>query len=230
MIRLVVFDLDGTLAPVGLGMTEENIELLKKIEKTGVRVAICSGKPCYYLCGFMRQTGLSAPILVGENGGEIVFGVDLPPVIHKTMPYSKEAKATLEFLRKGFDSLGIDIWYQPNNVGLTPFLTRDEDFDAIARFMEENRGNVVDVDVYRHNDCYDIMPKGISKAGGVSALAKLLSFDLDDVMCVGDGVNDYPMFKVAGHSVGVGVSQKDMVDVNFDTTKEALLYILDCLR
>ena len=99
MIKLVVFDLDGTLAELGQGVTPENLALLKKLEATGVRIAICSGKPTYYLCGFMRQLGLRAPILVGENGAVIQLGVDLPPKEYYVAPYSSGAKRSLRLIR-----------------------------------------------------------------------------------------------------------------------------------
>ena len=78
MIRLAVFDLDGTLAPLGKPVAPETVALLHQLENTGVRIALCSGKPTYYLCGFARQLGLADPILVGENGAVIQLGVDLP--------------------------------------------------------------------------------------------------------------------------------------------------------
>ena len=227
MIKLVVFDLDGTLAPVGKGMLESDIELLKKIEGSGVTVAICSGKPCYYLCGFMRQVGLENPVLVGENGGEIVFGVDLPPMVNEILPYSKDAKASLKFLREGFDSLIDDIWYQPNNVGLTPFLKRKEDFEIISQFIKDNEMFLKDIVVYRHFDCFDIMPEGIDKGNGVRHLARMLGVTRDEILAVGDSINDYPMFEYAGHSFGVNVKDTSLVDLNFDTIGQALEYILD---
>lgn len=229
MIKLIVFDLDGTLAEFGKGMLDSNIELLKKIEDTGVNVAVCSGKPCYYLCGFMRQIGLKHPILVGENGGEIVFGVDLPPVVHKVLPYSEDAKRSLRFLRDGFDSLIPDIWYQPNNVGLTPFLKREEDFETVAGFIKENEHKLKDIVVYRHFDCFDIMPEGIDKGNGVKYLANMLKIERDEILAVGDSINDYPMFEFAGFSVGVKVSDTSRVDSDFNTIGEALEFILDKL-
>ena len=57
MIKLAVFDLDGTLAELGEWIQPENVALLKKLEERGIRVAICSGKPAYYLCGLLRQVG-----------------------------------------------------------------------------------------------------------------------------------------------------------------------------
>lgn len=226
MIKLVVFDLDGTLAEVGKGMTANNIELLKKIEEAGARVALCSGKPCYYLCGFLRQIGLRHPILVGENGGEIVFGVDLPPVRHAVLPCSFEAKKSLAFLKEGFDKLIPDIWYQPNNVGLTPFLKRQEDFDIIARFIEDNENSLKDIVVYRHFDCFDIMPEGIDKGRGVEYLSGMLNIGRDEIIAVGDGINDYPMFDYAGFSVGVNVKEEERVSVNFKSIDKALEFIL----
>ena len=45
MIKLIVFDLDGTLAQLGNGIEPQNLELLRQLEEAGARIAICSGKP-----------------------------------------------------------------------------------------------------------------------------------------------------------------------------------------
>jgi len=57
MHKVLVFDLDGTLAPISKGKTSKDIEKLKRLEKEGYKIGICSGKPTYYLCGFI--VGLS---------------------------------------------------------------------------------------------------------------------------------------------------------------------------
>ena len=74
MIRLAVFDLDGTLAPYDGFTTPENAAKLKTIEQKGVKICLCSGKPVFYGCAFARQLALDDPVLVGENGSEIQFG------------------------------------------------------------------------------------------------------------------------------------------------------------
>jgi hydroxymethylpyrimidine pyrophosphatase-like HAD family hydrolase len=76
---IYVFDLDGTLCPIGKPISDGVVAGLRELEERGHRVALCSGKPTYYLCGMMRQVGLKDPVLLGENGGVIQFGVDLPP-------------------------------------------------------------------------------------------------------------------------------------------------------
>ena len=226
MKRLIVFDLDNTLAKVGKGTLPGDVELLKELEKKDVHIAICSGKPTFYLCGYMRQLGLENPILIGENGAVIQFGVDLPPVKYEILPYSKEAKATIRFLEDAITELLPHVWYQPNEVGLTPFLTKDEEFDVINKCIEDNKDKVNDVIVYQHFDCFDITPNGITKSSGIDYLAKMLGLEAKDVIAVGDGINDYPMFEYAGLALGINVVEEERVDKNFPTITEALKYIL----
>ena len=91
-LRLAVFDLDGTLAPLGRGICPEDLQALRRLEARGVRIAVCSGKPTYYLCGFLRQAELRDPILVGENGAVIQMGVDLPPRAFYRLPYPAQVR------------------------------------------------------------------------------------------------------------------------------------------
>ncbi|MBO7342204.1 MAG: HAD hydrolase family protein, partial [Clostridia bacterium] len=74
MHKLLVFDLDGTLAPLGKGASAPTKQALGALERAGYRICVCSGKPLYYLCGFVRQLDLADPVLVGENGGALQFG------------------------------------------------------------------------------------------------------------------------------------------------------------
>jgi hydroxymethylpyrimidine pyrophosphatase-like HAD family hydrolase len=226
MLKLAVFDLDNTLAKLGKGILPEDVELLRRLEGRGVHIAVCSGKPTYYLCGFLRQVELEAPILIGENGAVIQFGVDLPPKTYEILPHSDAAKETIRFLRGRFDALLPHLWYQPNRVGLTPFPASEEEFDLLARCMEENRDHIRDVTVYRHVDTYDITPNGITKFEGLKRLGELLDIPPSDTAAVGDGVNDYPMFDYAGVRLGVNVAQPERVDKNFSCVKDALNYLM----
>ena len=226
MIKLMIFDLDNTLAKLGKGIIPEDLELLKRIENQGIRIAICSGKPVYYLCGFLRQAELNAPILIGENGAVIQFGVDLPPQKSFVLPYSSEAKCIIGELKRKITERLPDMWYQPNEVGLTPFPKSREEFDEIESILKEVKADMKDVVVYRHIDSFDITPKGIDKKAGIKYLGDLLEIASDEMAAIGDGVNDYPMFEYAGLSVGVNVKEKKKVDQNFHTSTQALEYLL----
>lgn len=226
MIKLAVFDLDGTLAELSTGIQPQNIARLRALEERGVRIAICSGKPTYYLCGLMRQVELRAPVLVGENGAVIQFGVDLPPREYHVAPYSDAAKRSLRLLREAFDAAVPGLWYQPNEVGLTPFPKGDAEFDALQGCIDALAPELDDLTIYRHCDSYDITPSNITKKSGLARLGGLLGIAPCETAAVGDGVNDYPMFEYAGLSVGVSVQEPGRVDRNFATPDEALAFLL----
>lgn len=62
----------------------------------------------------------------------------------------------------------------------------------------------------------EFMPKGITKAYGISLLAKDLGITVDEVMCIGDEENDLPMIEYAG--IGVAMANaiprvKEIADV-----------------
>lgn len=227
MIKLIAFDLDGTLVALGKGMTQEQVELLRKIEEKGIRIAICSGKPTYYLCGFMRQIGLKQPILVGENGAVIQFGVDLPPKKFFMAPFSEEAAETIRFFQEEIKRHIPDVWYQPNMVELTPFLHRETDFAIMEKCLEEMKEHIQDVSIYRFSDCYDFVPNGITKRSGMENLSNLLGITAEEMAAAGDGENDLPMFEYAGISIGVGEKVRDYVDKCFGNTTDMLKYLLE---
>lgn len=224
-VRLIVFDLDGTLAKVGEPILFENVESLKRLEDEGIRIAICSGKPTYYLCGMFRQVGLKEPIFLGENGGVLQFGIDLPPKRFAILPYAEEAKRVLSMIKKDWESLLPEMWYQPNLVGVTPFPKHKWEFEAIEAYLADKQDELSSLDVYRFVDCFDLMPKGVSKRAGVAYLSELLGILPEEIVAVGDGANDYPMFAYAGRALGIQVKEPERVDVNFETLAEALEWI-----
>lgn len=223
----VIFDLDGTLAKVGTGATEETVRLLHEIEKKGARIALSSGKPTYYLCGFARQIGLQRAFLIGENGGVIQEGTALPPVLYQKAEIPAETKAALNTLRAKLEADFPDrFWYQPNETALTPFLWYVEDFPALRKTLQDFIRPEMKLAVYEHPDCFDIEYNALSKAEGLRLLSRLTKTPLSDMIAVGDWTNDYPMFEVAGYSVGVSLPDKDRADANFETIEEALTHIL----
>lgn len=223
MHKLIVFDLDGTLAPIGKGMTEENIIKLRALETAGYRIAICSGKPTFYLCGFLRQIGLQEPILVGENGAAIQYGVELPPKRFYTCPHSRRAAEQLRRMKERIeDACGNHVWFQPNEVEVTPFPQDEETFERIQALIDAHPEELDELLVYRQIDCFDFIPKNINKATGLAYLAELEGLSAMDVVAVGDGINDVPMFAFADVSVSIGRNPAYETTHSFGTIGEAL--------
>lgn len=226
-MRVYAFDLDDTLAKTGEGMKDADLALLRRLEETGGRIIICSGKPTYYLCGFARQLGLKDPVLVGENGAAYVFGVGLPPRVRGVYPFPKETTQNIARIREAVTALfDGQIWCQPNEICFTPFPVSAEEFARIDAFIAAHPEMMQGVSYFRHFDSFDFVPEGLSKAKMLALLCDEMGISAEDITAVGDGTNDYPMFAFAGHAVGVNVKDESRVDVNFATTNEALAYLL----
>lgn len=227
MHKYLVFDLDGTLAPIGKAASQRTVSLLQTLEKGGQRIVLCSGKPTFYLCGFARQLGLSDPILAGENGAAIQFGIDLPPKDFRTLPFDRKKSKNIAKIKQKIDEVcGDKVWYQPNDVVLTPFFFSQKENEEIARVLNENRELLSGLSVYPQCDCYDILPDEISKKNGIAFLASLLKAESKDFVTVGDGINDIPMFEFADCSIGIGRKEWDKTDLCFLHIEEALEYII----
>lgn len=225
-MKCIVFDLDKTLCELSEGISLQNIELLKKLEEKGNYICICSGKPTFYLCGMFRQVGLSNPILIGENGGVIQFGIDLPPKTYHLTTKKKETVLKLKQLRLELEENFKDVlWYQPNEIALTAFPKEEKYFDIVKEFIDNK--HIEDIVIYRHVDSLDIVPSDINKYNGLTYLSDLLKLTNKDFIAVGDGVNDYPMFDFASISLGINLKDTNKVTKNFNSIDEALAYLME---
>lgn len=226
MIKLIVSDLDGTLARTGYSaITADALKTLKEIESRGVKIAVCSGKPTYYLCGYLRQCDWKTPIMMGENGSVIQFGITVPPEFYHVMPYSDDAKKSFAFLKEEIVKAIPDMWFQPNNTALTPFIKDDKEFEIIDKIFAKNSDKIKDITAYKHSDSYDIVPNGINKGAAVKFLCEKLGIKKSEVVTMGDGINDYSMFKESGYSFGINLPDKSKATHNFSCLEDALEFI-----
>ena len=224
--RLVVFDLDGTLAPPDGGLSTETLAQLRTLASRGVWIAIASGKPAFYLAGFFRMANFHDVILIGENGLETLFGTDLPPKKRTAFPLSPEVKAALARVRAEIDgALGDAVYYQPNSVAVTPCPLAEGGLDRVEEIIEAGGYRSL-LDVYRFAFCFDILPRGASKAEGVRALGEELGIPAAETVAIGNEDNDYPMFEYAALALGIRVPDPARVDRNFERIEDALAYLL----
>lgn len=225
-MRVLVFDLDETLCDLAKPILEENVQLLKTLEIKGNMIAICSGKPVYYLCGLARQIGLNKPILIGENGAVIQFGVDLPPKAYYVVSKQISTIKKLQIIKNEMQEIFANrLWFQPNEVGLTPFPYDDKTFEEVKTYLLKK--DLTDCSIYEQSDCFDIVPNDVSKYYGLVYLSQILKLSSNDFIAIGNGVNDYPMFAFSQYSIGIKVLDRSKVDYYFDDINEALKFLLN---
>ncbi len=230
MIKLIAFDLDDTLAPTNKATPDDCVQLLRKIEDCGIKIAVCSGKPTFYLSGYLRQIGLKNPILIGENGAVIQFGDALPPKEYYKLPYSDAAENSLKLIKALIDEKYPNMWYQPNETVLTPFTENAEHHAYFNKILIDYADKIKDVTVFKSFNAYDFLPNNINKQTALKYLKKIINIDAEQILAVGNSNNDYPMFQYAKYAIGIDVPDNSKVNKNFNTLKSALLHIIDFLN
>ncbi|MGB4609109.1 MAG: HAD family hydrolase [Saccharofermentanales bacterium] len=228
---LIVFDLDNTLAALGKPMEPETLRCLQEFSAAGHHLAIASGKPIYYLMGFCRQANLSKIWLIGENGIQTVFGVEIPPEYcfnAKVKPESIQVLADLK--KKLIAKFGDKIWLQPNELEVTPFFADVRTRVEIEQFIEEIKDELeqAEITVFPHSDCFDFLPSGIDKGKAVTDLIKWLEINPLRTIAVGDTWNDQPLFEACHHAIAINFpeaikSNSNMIHVS--NIKQALIQI-----
>ena len=94
------------------------------------------------------------------------------------------------------------VWFQPNKIGVTPFPTSVEEFEEIQTILNTWREGKEGIQIFRHVDSFDIVPARIDKATGIRHVLEDLEIATEEMIAIGDGVNDYCMFEMAGLLLG----------------------------
>lgn len=224
---IFIFDLDETLCGLGAPISPSTIELLRQIECKGGLVVLCSGKPCYYLCGLLRQVGLARSVMIGENGASIQVGIDLPPSVCCRNTPNAESGKVIAYLRDEIYRALPNLFFQPNDVVLTPFFGQDSERVRIKDIIKACPYDMSSVDIYENIDCFDIVPHGIDKGQGVLKLCEILGEDIAKVVAFGNASNDYPMFEVVQNSIGINLDDQNKAKYNYSDIDNAICFAME---
>ncbi|MGX0147248.1 HAD family hydrolase [Staphylococcus hominis] len=223
MIKLIATDMDGTLLNAAHEISEENINAIKYAQSKGITVVIATGRAFYEASTPMAETDLKVPYIC-LNGAEVRDeSFNIMNTSHLNHELVERIKAILD--RE-------DVYYQVyTNRGIyTEDPTRDLDiYLDIAR----NAGQQGDVEkikagiqkridngtlkiVDNYKDIEDIPGELIMKVlafnpdlekieriGKELSAANQLHIDLQDVMALGDNLNDVSMLERVGYPVAM---------------------------
>ena len=203
MIKLIATDMDGTLLNAAHEISEENINAIKYAQSKGITVVIATGRAFYEASTPMAETDLKVPYIC-LNGAEVRDeSFNIMNTSHLNHELVERIKAILD--RE-------DVYYQVyTNRGIyTEDPTRDLDiYLDIAR----NAGQQGDVEkikagiqkridngtlkiVDNYKDIEDI-------PGSEMCIRDRLRIDLQDVMALGDNLNDVSMLERVGYPVAM---------------------------
>ncbi|MCZ8522362.1 MULTISPECIES: Cof-type HAD-IIB family hydrolase [Paenibacillus] len=217
--KLIALDLDGTLLTDDKSISAENRAAILEATDRGVTVAFSTGRGIQNALPYVEELGLKSPI-VTVNGSEIWKA---PGVLHQRHLLDRVLLRRMHQL-----SVQYDTWFWAYSVGDI----YNKDRWATETEIEENEwlkfgyyienAEVLEV-IRKEIESWDLLeitnshpfnmelnPKGISKASGLEQVCGMLGITMNEVIAMGDSLNDVAMIRAAGLGVAMGNAQEEV--------------------
>jgi Cof subfamily protein (haloacid dehalogenase superfamily) len=230
-IRLVAIDLDGTLLDDSKRMTARTVEALRCVRGSGVRVVIASARPprsvrhVYHELGLdTLQINYNGALVWDETARRAVDHLPMEPAVVRALVEGARAKfpqvlVSCEVLDRWCTDRFDDTYTTETGKLFRPDVVAPvEEFcvEPVTKLMLLAEPNVVsalepimratplDVSVIRSDpDLIQIMSSGASKGVALRLVADHYGVAMDQVLAIGDALNDVPMLEAAGIAVAV---------------------------
>ncbi|WP_054942923.1 Cof-type HAD-IIB family hydrolase [Paenibacillus ihuae] len=213
--RLLALDMDGTLLNDDQVITPKTVEWITKAVDAGVHVCLSTGRAFRSAMPYAEQLGLKTPMIT-VNGSEIWREP------YELFRRSLMDPALIEQLYKIAEEYGIWFWaYSTEQVynrknwdgDITGrewlkfgYSTEDDEIRHKLLMQLQDLGGLEITNSTPHN--LEINPLGVNKAYGIGEVCKLLGIEMNEVVAVGDSLNDLAAIQQAGLGVAMGNAQK----------------------
>ncbi|MGQ9492786.1 MAG: Cof-type HAD-IIB family hydrolase [Anaerolineae bacterium] len=234
MYRLIVCDLDGTVLTHDDNLRPVVYEAMQAVVDAGVWITISSGRGYQMLKPFLGSLPLNAPVIGCNGGlifdpitRQVLYLQPMSlPLAHEMIRlvqqdelglrvYLDDMETMLEYrtvhpafvlVRDGI-VVGQDI--DPATVLTRPphklvvYSQSPETTPAVVTRLQKYVGDQAHV-VASNRQIIEIITPGISKATGMSRVAKYLGVTREETIAIGDGDNDVEMLEWAGLGIAMG--------------------------
>ncbi|TXK77405.1 Cof-type HAD-IIB family hydrolase [Paenibacillus sp. N3.4] len=216
-IKLIALDLDGTLLNEDSQVSEENRKAIAEARSQGVTVIVATGREVQTAKPYWQELSLESP-MVTVNGSEVwkssgelhmrqMLNIGTVMALHKIA-------IDEDCWFYGYTTEGMidgDNWSRttPESQWLK-FCYSSENRNQLERV----RAKAEEVGLFEitnsHSSNIELNPWGISKASGIREVCDLLALSMEEVMAVGDSLNDKAMLLEAGIGVAMGNAQDEV--------------------
>ncbi|MBU5595014.1 Cof-type HAD-IIB family hydrolase [Amphibacillus sp. MSJ-3] len=212
-IKLLALDLDGTVVEFnGDSIAEETIEAVKQAQEKGVEVIIATGRSRRTSIEIAEKLGVE--YMVTLNGGEIWTRSG---ELLKSQALDRE---TVEKIMTVYQQYQSNMWLVSHD-----HIFRNEYPDHVLEqeWLKIGFNVIDDADREKMKQEFALMdrvelsnssltnmelnPKGVHKANAIQFLLDRLGFSFDQVMAIGDSMNDFKMIQAAGLGIAMGNAQ-----------------------
>lgn len=242
-IRLIAIDIDGTLIDDNLKVSDNTIKIIKELKKRNIEIVLVTGRAHAGAKKIMDQIGISLPI-ISHNGGKVVLanGREIKntkfPIqaVKEVLDYSEANRLyTIVYIDDMFYA-SID-----NEINDRTAQKLGVEYRIIDNFIEDiiEEINLLlvyfkkeitkkELDKFKDLDveittsipkAVEFIPKGISKAEGLKELKNHLNIKKENIMAIGNSLNDLSMLEFAGTGIAMKNSDSLLLE-NYENVSE----------
>lgn len=213
-MKIIGSDYDGTLNHNGIGESKKNA--INKWREAGNIFALISGRGAEDVLGIYREKKFGCDYLIADNGAVIMKNDST--VVSDIRCEGSIAVPLLELLfEEGcpwgeiHTSFPCRVFADKNECGeigeysfedvpeipyFNQISTMLDDFETAEKVTESVRKKFGDkLNPLQNGKCIDIVRNDMNKAKGLYLLAEILGAEYEDIIAVGDNINDMDMIK-----------------------------------
>ena len=225
---IVCIDFDGTLMHSESGtIPESSVEAIRLLKANGHVPVIATGRNLYLLENHPRELGIEH--VIGSNGafiysnGELIYGKPMTESGIKPLVEALQAENIdytfsthdryVTHQMVGSDILGFSKHFNMRPPEIDPNFNDYNQIFQINIFSQDDLSEVVKKASPFHFlrasfNGYDVIEGALYKEAGIAELKKLWSIKDDQIMAIGDGMNDVGMIEYAHIGIAMGNAQE----------------------
>lgn len=238
-IDLVAIDIDGTLIDDNLKVSQNTIDMIKRLRARDIEVSLVSGRAHAAAKIIMDQIGINLPI-ISHNGGKVTLE-DGREIRNEKFPIS-HIKEVLDYAEDNNLYMKVyidDLFYVTSDNEKNKMFSKNfgveykiigclhedivEDINLLLLYFEKEitrseleKFKDLDVEITTSiPNAIEFIPKGISKAEGLKDLKKHLNIKRENILAIGNSLNDLSMLEFAGNGIAMKNSDPLLLE-NFD--------------
>ncbi|MEH7358407.1 MULTISPECIES: Cof-type HAD-IIB family hydrolase [Priestia] len=223
--KLIALDMDGTLLNNQQEISEENRAAIAKAQEQGVHVVLSTGRSLLTCREYAQSLQLSS-YLITVNGSEIwdesgqLVERKLIDASHIEKMWNLTQEHKLNFWAVTTDKVWRDEF--PEDIASQEWLKFGYDIpdDALREEVLKQIAGISDFEISNSSlTNLEINALGINKAKGIMTVCDRLGISMDEVIAMGDSLNDMAMIEAAGCGIAMGNAQ--------EAVKEAADWVTD---
>lgn len=229
--KLIAFDVDGTLISYKneTYIPSQTIAAIEKLKEKGHIITLATGRSFLAARPIMNQLGIHHAVL--HNGAQIVLN-------NESFYEKKIGKRTSLIITKALLNTSLCVFaFDGENVFANnaseeskKYIIKETGINDIIKQLCDHSKSLFSINLYGESsrifellssiksivikkNQFEISAKGISKSNGIKRLAKQLHISKNNIIAVGDGLNDIDMIKMAGIGIAVGNACQELKNV-----------------